>query len=95
MVRLELNHVISFRWEPFPLTDLLTGAIQHSQELRIYVCIGQRSRVWDGTVGLGRQEELREVRKWHEGDRFWLGKTWHYLGNRLAAGTHVWVGTEA
>lgn len=29
------------------------------------------------------------------GGRFWLGKTWHYLGNRLAAGTQVWVGTEA
>lgn len=28
-VMLELNHVTSLRWEPVPLTDFITGVIQH------------------------------------------------------------------
>lgn len=56
-VMLELNHVTSLRWDPFPFTDLITGAIQHVQELRSHTL----ARVGDGSVGLGRQEELKEV----------------------------------
>lgn len=47
-VMLELNHVTSLRWEPFPLTDFITGVIQHVYELRIYTlanATGQRMGV--------------------------------------------------
>lgn len=51
--------------------------------------------VWDGTVGTreARRAEGGEGMAWR--GRFWFAKTWYYLGNRLAAGTQVWVGTEA
>lgn len=92
-VMLELDHVTSLRWKPFPLPDFITGTIQHVQTLRIHTlasAAGQRMGVLDMETG---RTEGGEGAAWR--DRFWVANTWYLSWKQISSQDPGWGGDRS